>query len=335
MRVEGGLAAVAIGRNEGRRLERCIESLRGTFDTVVYVDSGSTDGSVDFVRGLGLDVVELDAGIPFSAGRARNAGYERLQQINPEIRYVQFIDGDCEMDAGWPEVAEGTLSADSGLAIVCGRRRERWPEATIYNRLCDLEWDSPVGDVRSCGGDFMVRSAAFNQIDGFDPSFVGGEEPELCIRLRQLGWRIERLATEMTLHDVAMVRFGQWWLRAQRAGHAYVHNAWKHRGLGDRQILRPVVSILFWAALIPFLVIAGISAIGPRGLMLLGIYPLQVSRVLRVQRMRGWSFRDALAYALSVVVAKFAQLNGMLRFLRNEILNRPPTLIEYKSPESS
>jgi len=231
--IEGGHAVVAIGRNEGRRLERCIESLRGRFDPIVYVDSGSKDGSVELVRGLGLEVVELDMSVPFSAGRARNAGFEWIQENSSGTRYVQFIDGDCELDAAWPALARETLERDSGLAIVCGRRRERMPEASIYNRLCDLEWDSPIGSVRACGGDFMVRCDAFAEVGGFDPCFVGGEEPELCLRLRLLDWRIERLSAEMTLHDAAMDRVGQWWLRAQRSGHAYVHTFWKHRSLRD------------------------------------------------------------------------------------------------------
>jgi hypothetical protein len=42
-----------------------------------------------------------------------------------------------------------------------GRRRERFPEASVYNRLCDLEWDTSIGEARSCGGDFLARAGAF------------------------------------------------------------------------------------------------------------------------------------------------------------------------------
>ena len=40
------LGAVVIGRNEGARLERCLDSLQGTVACIVYADSGSEDGSV-------------------------------------------------------------------------------------------------------------------------------------------------------------------------------------------------------------------------------------------------------------------------------------------------
>jgi len=42
------VAIVAIGRNEGERLKRCLRSVVGKARTVVYVDSGSADGSAEF-----------------------------------------------------------------------------------------------------------------------------------------------------------------------------------------------------------------------------------------------------------------------------------------------
>jgi GT2 family glycosyltransferase len=327
--------AVAIGRNEGNRLRRCIESLRARFDPIVYVDSGSSDGSVERVRELGLEVVELDMSLPFSAGRARNAGFERIKELRMEVDWVQFIDGDCELDRAWPDRAEEVLRADPGLAIVCGRRRERSPEASIFNTLCDLEWDGPVGNVRACGGDFMARATAFEEVGGFDPAFVAGEEPELCLRLRQQGWRIERLADEMTLHDAAMFRVGQWWQRAQRTGHAYAQTLHKHGLADDRKLIRSVRSIVLWAGLLPVAAGVGIPPTGGWSLLLLLAWPFQVARVFLMQRRRGRGVRPALAYAISVVAGKFAQMHGLLRYVRNRLLDRPATLIEYKGPDSS
>ena len=64
---------------------------------IVYVDSGSNDGSVQRARHLGADVIELDMRVPFTAARARNVGFRRLREISPDIEYVQFVDGDCEL----------------------------------------------------------------------------------------------------------------------------------------------------------------------------------------------------------------------------------------------
>jgi len=163
-----------------------------------------------------VEVVELDMSKPFSAARARNAGFERL---NDKVKFIQFVDGDCEIVTGWIERARQELEQRPDVAVVCGRRRERHPEASIYNRIADIEWDTPIGEAQSCGGDSMMRADAFAAAGGFDSSVVAGEEPELCQRLRANGWKILRINAEMTLHDAAMVHMRQWWRRSVRGGY--------------------------------------------------------------------------------------------------------------------
>ena len=67
------VAVVAIGRNEGERLRACLHSVLDVAALVVYVDSGSSDGSAQRARAHCAEVVELDPARPFSAARARNA----------------------------------------------------------------------------------------------------------------------------------------------------------------------------------------------------------------------------------------------------------------------
>ncbi|MEM9139196.1 MAG: glycosyltransferase, partial [Pseudomonadota bacterium] len=205
------VGAVIIGRNEGARLIRCLASV-GSAACMVYVDSGSTDGSVQAAREAGAEVVELDMDMPFTAARARNAGLARLREIGA-FDYVQFIDGDCELQPGWIALALAFLEEHPDVAVACGRRRERFPEASVYNRLCDHEWDTPVGEAKACGGDALMRMTALAAVGGYRDDLIAGEEPELCVRLRAAGWRVWRLDAEMTLHDADMHRFGQWWRR--------------------------------------------------------------------------------------------------------------------------
>ncbi|HKS16666.1 MAG TPA: glycosyltransferase family A protein, partial [Planctomycetota bacterium] len=112
------VGVVVIGRNEGDRLKRCLRSVSGDGAHVVYVDSGSTDGSVAAAREAGADVVELDLSTPFTAGRARNAGFDRLREAVPDLETVQFVDGDCELTAGWLKLGAGELDRRSEAAIV-------------------------------------------------------------------------------------------------------------------------------------------------------------------------------------------------------------------------
>jgi GT2 family glycosyltransferase len=324
------IGCVAIGRNEGARLVRCLDSVVGRARHVVYVDSGSTDGSVEAARARGAEVVELDRGVPFTAARARNAGLERLVAIAPGAQFVQFVDGDCEVVGGWLERAAARLEAQPGVAVVCGRRRERHPGASVWNRIVDVEWDTPVGEVRSCGGDAMMRIGAVRDVGGFDPSLIAGEEPELCVRLRARGWRIERIEAEMTLHDAAMSRPGQWWRRAVRSGHAYAEGAAMHGAAPARHWVAETRRIWLWGAIVP--VVAAGLAVPTLGasLLLLGGYPISALRAYRATRARGRPRLDATAYAVAVTVGKFAELEGVLRFHRSRMRGRRTGLIEYK-----
>ncbi|HEY6515272.1 MAG TPA: glycosyltransferase, partial [Steroidobacteraceae bacterium] len=201
-RLLSSLGVVVIGRNEGERLRRCLDSLGALMSRTVYVDSGSTDDSVTMSRARGASVVELDRKIPFTAARARNEGYRRLFELHPALEFVFFVDGDCEVAAQWPSAAVRFLAQRQWVAAVWGRVRERYPERSIYNLLCDMEWQSfQLGETTACGGIVVMRSRAFRQVKGFESRLICGEEPELCVRLRRAGWQIWHVDTEMILHD--------------------------------------------------------------------------------------------------------------------------------------
>lgn len=337
MTPDPAIGVVVIGRNEGERLRRCLHSLVGRVERIVYVDSGSSDGSVALARSLGAQVVELDLSAPFTMARGRNAGFHRLLDDDPAMAFVQFVDGDCEVVEGWIETASQTLRERPQVVAVAGRRRERFPDASIYNRLCDMEWDGPVGEVRNTGGDVMMRAAALKAAGGFREDMIAGEEPELGVRLRQAGGTILRLPDEMTLHDAAIMRFSQWWKRAVRGGYAYAHGAFLHGKGPDRHNVRQVRSALFWGAAVPvaLIALAGLGAFVDARIwigvaLLLSGYAHLGWRIFRQRRQQD-APRFALAYATFCVLAKFAQLAGILRFKLHRITTHRPALIEYKT----
>jgi len=329
------IGVVAIGRNEGNRLKECLLSVLGEGITVVYVDSGSTDGSVALARSLGVNIVELDLSIPFTAARARNAGFEYLLQLEPNIEFVQFVDGDCQVVEGWLERAVCELVSQPDVVVVCGRRREEFPANSIYNRLCDIEWDTPVGEAKACGGDAMMRVSALKQTSGFNPTLIAGEEPELCVRLRQIGGRVLRINAAMTLHDAQITRFSQWWKRSLRGGHAYAEGSWLHRGTPERHWVKESRSIWFWGLLLPLLAIATAPlTFGLSIVLVLTAYALLGSRVYKNTLERGLKSEDALVYSLFCVLGKFPQVQGQIHFHISRLLKRQRTLVEYKSATS-
>ncbi len=330
------VGAVAIGRNEGERLRTCLSSLVGRVAAVIYVDSGSTDGSVELARAMGVGVVELDRAVPFTAARARNAGLASLLEAVPTLELVQFVDGDCEVAAGWLERAEREFAADAHFGVVCGRRQERYPDRSIYNRLCDLEWNvSPFGLVSACGGDALMRVDALRAVGGFDPSLIAGEEPDLCLRLRRLGWKIWRIDAGMTLHDVAMTQFRQWWKRGVRAGHAYAEGAARHGHEPEHHWVREVRSNWLWGLVLPGLALGLAVPTGGLGLGLLAAYGVLAARIYRSSRLRGLSPRDSALYALFCTIGKVPQMLGQALYWIRRVGGRQSNLIEYKGPATT
>jgi len=217
------LSVIIIGRNEGERLKKCLHSaqaieLNGAFE-VIYVDSGSSDGSVALAKSLGARVLEVTHARP-TAARGRNLG---LSEAHAE--FVFFLDGDTVIEPKFAAKALAYLSDHEKTAVVWGHRRELRPNESIYNRVLDLDWIYPAGETSFCGGDTVMRSSVLKEVGPFREDLVAGEEPELCNRIRGAGYRIFHMDTPMTAHDLAIHSFKGYWLRCYRAGHAYAEVA--------------------------------------------------------------------------------------------------------------
>ena len=326
------IGVVVIGRNEGARLERCLKSVVGRAAHVVYVDSGSTDQSVEAATRLGAEAIELTQSKKFTAARARNAGFAAM---TPDIEFVQFVDGDCEVDPQWMEKAVAELRDKPTVAVVCGRRRERFPDASVYNTLCDMEWDTPIGLAKACGGDAMVRVSALAAVDGYKSELIAGEEPELCVRLRSAGWQVLRIDAEMSLHDADMHHFSQWWRRNIRNGHAFAEGSSMHGSGLDRHWAKETRSNWIWGLIVPLIVLLTAWPTYGVSLLLLGVYPFQAFRIFRYARRRGWAARESFLYASFCVLGKFPQVIGQIVYRLRSLQGSETQLIEYKTASAS
>ncbi|MEO9576790.1 MAG: glycosyltransferase family 2 protein [Tateyamaria sp.] len=315
------LAAIAIGRNEGERLVRCLASFQGRVDRLVYVDSGSTDGSVGAAVSAGAEIVELDPSTLFTVSRARNAGFRQLAETGGKPDLIQFVDGDCEIRDGWLEMATDFLVAHPDVAAVSGRRRERYPEATLWNRVIDGEWAAPVGEAKACAGDAMIRTAAFEEVGGFDPDTIVGEEAEMCIRMRRAGWRIWRLDAEMTLHDVAMTKFSQWWRRTRRVGYGYGEAVALYGAPPERHKVSETRRALMWGIALPAMALIG-ALITPWALLVLLTLPAQMIRLMRMGETR--------LRATFLILGKLPEALGIIEFWYKHWTSTERRRIDYK-----
>lgn len=320
------IGIVVIGRNEGARLARCLEAILPRHKCVVYADSGSTDGSVELARGLGAVTLSLDDSAPHTAARGRNAGFAVMRERFPDCELVQFVDGDCILTPDWMAQSAAFLEANGKAAIACGRRFEAHPEASLYNRLCDDEWNTPVGRADYCGGDSMMRVSALEQVGGFRPELQAGEEPELSARMRAAGWEIWRLDLPMAEHDAAMHRFSQWWRRAMRGGFGYAQVWTKTGDLPERFYGSQLRSAIFWALGVPLLTILA-AVLLRRPVVLAALPALYAAQVFLIASRRDPRSLFSWQYAAMILLAKLPETIGALRFF---LRGARASKIEYK-----
>ena len=327
------LSAVVIGRNEAARLEACLRSVWGMVDPglaleVIYVDSGSTDESVQVAASLGAHVIQLNSARP-TAAMGRNAGWRASRGS-----LVLFLDGDTVLH---PEFVWRALPAfsDGTVAAVCGRRVESRPLDSIYNRIFDLDWNGPAGETDYCGGDALFRREALEAADGYDSTLIAGEEPEMCTRLRLGGWRIIRMDVAMTQHDLAITEASQWWRRGVRTGYAYAQIAARFAGtripLWRENVVRNRNRVLAFTLLL---------FAGPVGLVLggtywffamsAGVFALLFLRTAFKARHKTNSFVTALLYGVHSHLQQVPIYVGQRRYARDARGKIAGALIEYK-----
>ena len=305
---------MVIGRNEGDRLALCLRAARKATKHVVYVDSASTDESIALATKAGVTVVSLTASTRLTAARGRTAGLQRLLEDFKDCRYVQFVDGDCILQPGWMNAAYEYLNQHEVAGVVCGRRFEASPGFSLYNRLIDREWNTPLGVAEACGGDAMFKVEALRSVGPFRSELLAGEEPELCHRLRRAGWNVYRLDERMTEHDAGISTLRQWLRIDQRSGCGYAQVWSSTRGGGSPLYGRQILSAILWIVLIPAIFMVFSVAFSPRWILLLiFVYVLQVVRIARrFPSNDGWSFR--IRAGALFMLSKTGELAGVVGY---------------------
>lgn len=317
---------VLIGRNEGDRLVRSLSSVVPQARRVVYVDSGSTDDSVRNAEKVGALVVNLDMSLPFTAARARNAGFEMLMAQKDPPEYVQFLDGDCVMSDGWLQHAAKVMRDDPKLAIVTGLSAELHRDTTVFNQMSDFEWKRPAGPIEACSGNMMVRVSAFQQVGGFNPEVIAAEDDEFCTRLRKAGWSLVRIEHPMSQHDGGAVRFTQWWKRAERTGHGFAQVGHIHPEYFVRERQRGWV----YGLILPAVAVIGALTWPILLLLVLAVYAASFWKTARGLKSEDVAANEAPRHAAFLTLSKVPNAIGMIRYHWRRFSHAQMRIIEYK-----
>jgi glycosyltransferase involved in cell wall biosynthesis len=326
------LSVVVIGRNEGQRLVKCLESIARVktvaIREVIYVDSASTDGSAELAAKRGAFSITVQSERP-TAALGRNTGWQRAASD-----LILFLDGDTILHPDFPRVACDALAMDDSIAAVWGHRREMRPEWSVFNRVLDLDWIYPPGLTEFCGGDVLMRRAALVKTGGFDEALIAGEEPELCRRIRAHGFKILHIDEPMTGHDLAIRHWSQYWKRAIRAGHAYAEVSERFRNSNDSfwssEHKANIFRGSFWTLSFTAAAIASIRFGLVPFACWLGLLLLLSSRSGWRARWKSKSLLTLLLYGIHSHVQQVPIFIGQLTYAFEKSRNSRSRLIEYK-----
>ena len=331
---DGAVSVVIIGRNEGARLGRCIESVLaahtlGQLCELIYVDSASSDGSAERATALGARVIHIKPG-QLCAAAARNAGWRAARG-----QFVLFLDGDTVLAPAFLGQALAAM-ARAQVGVVWGHRRELAPHQSVYVRVLDLDWVYAPGMTDFCGGDALVRRSLLDTLGGFDATLIAGEEPELCSRVRESGVQILHLDVPMTGHDLAIRSFRAYWARAFRAGHAYAEVARRCRHRPGRFWQRETHRNQLHGVLVAGMPIWLAAALVVHPMLVLALGLAGVGLLTRSVLLSRWKCGDTGTRVLYALHSHFQQvpiLAGQLGYWLDRIVRRRRSLIEYKGEQ--
>ncbi|MEK9715938.1 MAG: glycosyltransferase [Candidatus Heimdallarchaeota archaeon] len=319
------IGVVIVGINVERHLAACIESVfNSDYPTyqlnIVYVDGGSNDTSVEIAKSFpNVKVLELNDKAP-TPGKGRNLGWKAV-----DGSWVQFLDADTVLHPQWLKRSINTIGDEIGA--VCGKRQEKFPRKNVFHLIGNLEWRYEQGPCRYFGGDVLYKKEILSRTGGFDENLVGGEDPELSYRIRKLGWEIFRLNEPMTVHDLEMNTFRQYFKRAFRSGYSYAEISLRFlkekEKLWAKEFFRILVRFLVPIGVLVFFLFFKAPIIGVISFTALFAYPF--ARIPKFRKQFESTWFNATLYALHSSFVILPQFFGIVRYSLGFLFNRPLT----------
>jgi len=320
------LGVVVIGRNEASRLNSTLPAVLKAGFPLVYVDSRSVDDSVEVAKSKGVDVLVLSDDRPVNASRARNEGARALLSVYPELKYIQFLDGDTVLDENWLNLALQYMQQHADIGFVCGQLQEKDRDSNIYRRLCDMEWrwqETTEAEPIQLGGMGIISVEAYRKSGGYDETLIAGADPELYTRFKKAGWQLHVLPELMGIHDSGMYSFRQWWTRNVKTGFGFAHG--KITGAWGRERR----SACIWGGVLPVISVSAMS-FNPFAICLLAAVPANILKIWLSPVKREFSPYDRFLYAAFCMLGKFPQFIGMIKFHWRQYQGKAATVIQYK-----
>ena len=207
------VSAIVVNWNGRDVTKDCIESLleQDYPDLEIIIsDNGSTDGSVEILRGCFPLVKWVENGENLGFGPAVNRGIEvglgdyfiflnndLVLQKDAIRELVRVLDNDNKIGAVVPKI----LYYEKPDTINSFGVRVNYTGVCCPNLIGCKDSDDLKSFETACGGIFMFRRDVFKEVGGFDPNlFLYHEDHDLSWRIRLAGWSLQVLPSAVIHH---------------------------------------------------------------------------------------------------------------------------------------
>ncbi len=202
------VSVLIVTYNSARWITECLNSVlrqKGVRFEVIAVDNASADNTAEMLRALwpGVRVLESPENIGF--GRGHNLGLAAsrgrfIYMLNPDacLQQRQGLKQLCRVMEENPRWGlTGTRVTEADGTVEC-------PPASCYpdQHRARRNFSRLPGKMAWVYGVSMfARREVLASIGGFDPGFfLGSEETDLCLRIRQAGWEIGFVSEVVVRH---------------------------------------------------------------------------------------------------------------------------------------
>lgn len=205
------VSVIIVNYNGKKYLRKCFDSLKqGRYSDfeIIFVDNGSSDGSLDLVREEYPQVKIVDNKRNLGLGFASNKGAELARG-----EYLFFLNNDTISEPQLLSELVKTAESDPGIGVcACKNMTYDGRQEVSLGLSCDV-FGFPFeneGPIFYADAGIFIRREIFERIKGFDHRlFLYGEDRDLCWRVLLQGYKIEGVPAAVFRHDSACTRICQ------------------------------------------------------------------------------------------------------------------------------
>ncbi len=280
---------------------------------IIVADSLSTDNTQALAVAQGVTVVSLTNPNDRCCGVGPQLGY-----LHSEGEFILLLDGDMTLQAGFMEQAVSFLQENADYAGVAG--------SVSMNEVDSYEFKSrqqrmnkiyPLGDCDHLGGGGLYRREAIEKIGYLtNRNLHAYEEAELGIRLKQVGYKLHRLAAPFFYHvsydmpSMELLKY-RW-----KNGYVCASGELLRSGLKGGYFPEALKKVKNEAVFALYLIILFLALISTK-LVFFGVVLLPLLAFLALKWVKNKSYQDAVQSVVNLSVFSAGLLKGLCRPVRD------------------